>query len=146
MPPVLPVLLTYFDFEQFVNTEVPFRKSFRALFVGNFLSFGRDHALFSVWCYEETKLLRPSEPRKNWIFPKKISRPPSCGGALLSTSDALYLLNTRRENTKADFKSLNSSMSAKICVRPQKQAAYNASKGAVSLLGRSLATEVPSQD
>lgn len=36
---------------------------------------------------------------------------------------------------------LVSSMSAKICVRPQKQAAYNASKGAVSLLGRSLATE-----
>ncbi|KUJ07263.1 short-chain dehydrogenase/reductase-like protein SDR [Mollisia scopiformis] len=36
---------------------------------------------------------------------------------------------------------LVSSMSASICVRPQKQAAYNASKGAVSLLGRSLATE-----
>jgi len=36
---------------------------------------------------------------------------------------------------------LVSSMSSKICVRPQKQAAYNASKGAVSLLGRSLATE-----
>ncbi|KAH8599264.1 short-chain dehydrogenase/reductase-like protein SDR [Bisporella sp. PMI_857] len=36
---------------------------------------------------------------------------------------------------------LISSMSSKICVRPQKQAAYNASKGAVSLMGRSLATE-----
>lgn len=36
---------------------------------------------------------------------------------------------------------LVSSMSSIICVRPQKQAAYNASKGAVSLLGRSLATE-----
>lgn len=37
---------------------------------------------------------------------------------------------------------LVSSMSATICVRPQKQAAYNASKAAVSLMGRSLATEV----
>lgn len=37
---------------------------------------------------------------------------------------------------------LVSSMSSKICVRPQKQAAYNASKAAVSLMGRSLATEV----
>lgn len=36
---------------------------------------------------------------------------------------------------------LVSSMSSKVCVRPQKQAAYNASKGAVSLMGRSLATE-----
>jgi len=36
---------------------------------------------------------------------------------------------------------LVSSMSSIICVRPQKQAAYNASKAAVSLLGRSLATE-----
>jgi len=36
---------------------------------------------------------------------------------------------------------LVSSMSSKVCVRPQKQAAYNASKGAVSQLGRSLATE-----
>jgi sorbose reductase len=41
---------------------------------------------------------------------------------------------------------LVSSMSSKICVRPQKQAAYNASKGAVSLLGRSLATEVSHQN
>ncbi|KAL3420238.1 D-arabinitol dehydrogenase (short-chain dehydrogenase) [Phlyctema vagabunda] len=40
---------------------------------------------------------------------------------------------------------LVSSMSSKICVRPQKQAAYNASKGAVSLMGRSLATEWGSQ-
>lgn len=37
---------------------------------------------------------------------------------------------------------LVSSMSSIICVRPQKQAAYNASKAAVSLMGRSLATEV----
>ncbi|KAF7896688.1 uncharacterized protein EAF01_009091 [Botrytis porri] len=36
---------------------------------------------------------------------------------------------------------LISSMSSMICVRPQKQAAYNASKGAVSMLGKSLATE-----
>jgi len=36
---------------------------------------------------------------------------------------------------------LVSSMSAHICVRPQKQAAYNASKAAVSLMGKSLATE-----
>ncbi|KAH8667395.1 short-chain dehydrogenase/reductase-like protein SDR [Tricladium varicosporioides] len=36
---------------------------------------------------------------------------------------------------------LVSSMSSMICVRPQKQAAYNASKAAVSLMGRSLATE-----
>ncbi|KAM3071753.1 hypothetical protein ACMFMG_009620 [Clarireedia jacksonii] len=36
---------------------------------------------------------------------------------------------------------LISSMSAHICVRPQKQAAYNASKGAVSMMGKSLATE-----
>ncbi|KAI9800757.1 MAG: hypothetical protein M1833_003174 [Piccolia ochrophora] len=34
-----------------------------------------------------------------------------------------------------------SSMSAFICVRPQKQAAYNASKGAVSMMMKSLATE-----
>ncbi|KAL2008962.1 hypothetical protein VTN00DRAFT_7156 [Thermoascus crustaceus] len=33
------------------------------------------------------------------------------------------------------------SMSASICVRPQKQAAYNASKGAVAILAKSLATE-----
>lgn len=33
------------------------------------------------------------------------------------------------------------SMSATICVRPQKQAAYNASKGAVQMLSKSLATE-----
>ena len=32
-------------------------------------------------------------------------------------------------------------MSATICVRPQKQAAYNASKGAVQMLAKSLATE-----
>ncbi|EDN93444.1 hypothetical protein SS1G_09310 [Sclerotinia sclerotiorum 1980 UF-70] len=37
---------------------------------------------------------------------------------------------------------LISSMSSMICVKPQKQAAYNASKGAVSMLGKSLATEV----
>ncbi|RDW77608.1 hypothetical protein BP6252_05661 [Coleophoma cylindrospora] len=36
---------------------------------------------------------------------------------------------------------LVSSMSSMVCVRPQKQAAYNASKAAVSLMGRSLATE-----
>ncbi|KAJ8067866.1 hypothetical protein OCU04_003455 [Sclerotinia nivalis] len=36
---------------------------------------------------------------------------------------------------------LISSMSSMICVKPQKQAAYNASKGAVSMLGKSLATE-----
>ncbi|ESZ91738.1 hypothetical protein SBOR_7889 [Sclerotinia borealis F-4128] len=36
---------------------------------------------------------------------------------------------------------LVSSMSSMICIRPQKQAAYNASKGAVSMLGKSLATE-----
>jgi len=36
---------------------------------------------------------------------------------------------------------LVSSMSAFICVRPQKQAGYNASKAAVSLLMKSLATE-----
>ena len=39
---------------------------------------------------------------------------------------------------------LVSSMSSIVCVRPQKQAAYNASKGAGSLMGRSLATEVMS--
>ncbi|KAL1973813.1 hypothetical protein VTN31DRAFT_5373 [Thermomyces dupontii] len=33
------------------------------------------------------------------------------------------------------------SMSGSICVRPQKQAAYNASKGAVIMLAKSLATE-----
>lgn len=33
------------------------------------------------------------------------------------------------------------SMSATICVRPQKQAAYNASKGAIQMLSKSLATE-----
>lgn len=33
------------------------------------------------------------------------------------------------------------SMSATICVRPQKQAAYNASKGAIQMLAKSLATE-----
>jgi NAD(P)-dependent dehydrogenase (short-subunit alcohol dehydrogenase family) len=37
---------------------------------------------------------------------------------------------------------LVSSMSSMICVRPQKQAAYNASKGAVGMMGRSLCTEV----
>ncbi|EHY54671.1 D-arabinitol 2-dehydrogenase [ribulose-forming] [Exophiala dermatitidis] len=36
---------------------------------------------------------------------------------------------------------LVASMSATICVRPQKQAAYNASKGAVQMLSKSLATE-----
>jgi NAD(P)-dependent dehydrogenase (short-subunit alcohol dehydrogenase family) len=36
---------------------------------------------------------------------------------------------------------LIASMSATICVRPQKQAAYNASKGAVQMLAKSLATE-----
>jgi sorbose reductase len=36
---------------------------------------------------------------------------------------------------------LIASMSATICVRPQKQAAYNASKGAVQSLAKSLATE-----
>ena len=36
---------------------------------------------------------------------------------------------------------LIASMSATICVRPQKQAAYNASKGAVKMLVKSLATE-----
>ncbi|KAH8802857.1 short-chain dehydrogenase/reductase-like protein SDR [Xylogone sp. PMI_703] len=36
---------------------------------------------------------------------------------------------------------LVSSMSAMICVRPQKQVAYNASKAAVSLMGKTLATE-----
>jgi sorbose reductase len=36
---------------------------------------------------------------------------------------------------------LIASMSATICVRPQKQAAYNASKGAVHMLAKSLATE-----
>ena len=36
---------------------------------------------------------------------------------------------------------LIASMSATICVRPQKQAAYNASKGAVQMLSKSLATE-----
>jgi len=36
---------------------------------------------------------------------------------------------------------LIASMSATICVRPQKQAAYNASKGAVAMLAKSLATE-----
>ncbi|EXJ85508.1 hypothetical protein A1O1_05872 [Capronia coronata CBS 617.96] len=36
---------------------------------------------------------------------------------------------------------LIASMSATICVRPQKQAAYNASKGAVKMLSKSLATE-----
>ncbi len=36
---------------------------------------------------------------------------------------------------------LMASMSATICVRPQRQAAYNASKGAVQMLAKSLATE-----
>lgn len=36
---------------------------------------------------------------------------------------------------------LVASMSATICVRPQKQAAYNASKGAVKMLMKSLSTE-----
>ena len=36
---------------------------------------------------------------------------------------------------------LIASMSATICVRPQKQAAYNASKGAVKMLMKSLSTE-----
>ncbi len=36
---------------------------------------------------------------------------------------------------------LIASMSATICVRPQKQAAYNASKGAIQMLTKSLATE-----
>lgn len=36
---------------------------------------------------------------------------------------------------------LIASMSASICVRPQKQAAYNASKGAIQMLSKSLATE-----
>lgn len=36
---------------------------------------------------------------------------------------------------------LITSMSATVCVRPQKQAAYNASKGAVQMLAKSLATE-----
>ena len=36
---------------------------------------------------------------------------------------------------------LIASMSATICVRPQKQAAYNASKGGVQMLAKSLATE-----
>lgn len=36
---------------------------------------------------------------------------------------------------------LIASMSATICVRPQKQAAYNTSKGAVRMLAKSLATE-----
>ncbi|KIW35227.1 uncharacterized protein PV07_01934 [Cladophialophora immunda] len=36
---------------------------------------------------------------------------------------------------------LIASMSATICVRPQKQAAYNTSKGAVQMLSKSLATE-----
>lgn len=36
---------------------------------------------------------------------------------------------------------LIASMSASICVRPQKQAAYNASKGGVQMLAKSLATE-----
>jgi NAD(P)-dependent dehydrogenase (short-subunit alcohol dehydrogenase family) len=36
---------------------------------------------------------------------------------------------------------LIASMSSTICVRPQKQAAYNASKGAVQMLAKSLATE-----
>ncbi|ETI28572.1 hypothetical protein G647_01022 [Cladophialophora carrionii CBS 160.54] len=36
---------------------------------------------------------------------------------------------------------LIASMSATICVRPQKQAAYNTSKGAVQMLAKSLATE-----
>ncbi|KEF58068.1 uncharacterized protein A1O9_05991 [Exophiala aquamarina CBS 119918] len=36
---------------------------------------------------------------------------------------------------------LIASMSATICVRPQKQAAYNASKGAIQMLSKSLATE-----
>lgn len=36
---------------------------------------------------------------------------------------------------------LIASMSATICVRPQKQAAYNASKGAIQMLAKSLATE-----
>ena len=36
---------------------------------------------------------------------------------------------------------LMASMSATICVRPQKQAAYNTSKGAVQMLAKSLATE-----
>ncbi|KAL2219275.1 short-chain dehydrogenase/reductase-like protein SDR [Thermoascus aurantiacus ATCC 26904] len=35
------------------------------------------------------------------------------------------------------------SMSGQICVRPQKQAAYNASKGAVAMLAKSLATDHP---
>jgi sorbose reductase len=33
------------------------------------------------------------------------------------------------------------SMCATICVRPKKQAAYNASKGAIVMLAKSLATE-----
>jgi NAD(P)-dependent dehydrogenase (short-subunit alcohol dehydrogenase family) len=40
---------------------------------------------------------------------------------------------------------LIASMSATICVRPQKQAAYNASKGGVQMLAKSLATEWGSQ-
>jgi NAD(P)-dependent dehydrogenase (short-subunit alcohol dehydrogenase family) len=36
---------------------------------------------------------------------------------------------------------LVASMSATICVRPQKQAAYNTSKGAIQMLSKSLATE-----
>jgi NAD(P)-dependent dehydrogenase (short-subunit alcohol dehydrogenase family) len=36
---------------------------------------------------------------------------------------------------------LIASMSATICVRPQKQAAYNTSKGAIQMLAKSLATE-----
>ena len=40
---------------------------------------------------------------------------------------------------------LIASMSATICVRPQKQAAYNASKGGVQMLAKSLATEWASQ-
>ncbi|KAF7564026.1 hypothetical protein G7046_g113 [Stylonectria norvegica] len=36
---------------------------------------------------------------------------------------------------------LIASMSAEVCVRPQKQAAYNASKGAIKMLTKSLATE-----
>lgn len=45
------------------------------------------------------------------------------------------------ENQIAGSIILIGSMSATICVRPQKQAAYNASKGAIQMLSKSLATE-----
>ncbi|KAI9050423.1 hypothetical protein LZ554_005588 [Drepanopeziza brunnea f. sp. 'monogermtubi'] len=59
------------------------------------------------------------------------------GSFLFARAAGRYWIENRRKGNLI----LVSSMSAQVCVRPQKQAAYNASKAAVSLMGKSLATE-----